>query len=227
MAANPIDRPPIPLTDFDSRWAPLASLWGLSPSDLHDLFCDDSFTMVPFVKSEADYQAYAAIRCNAGGNAKYLRLYADGVIPDEAQLLVAFSQRVDRQFESQSVGLFLVARSPETGEYEAPAWIVGGRFNPADVAQPRGAEIAFMKLETWRARDGLVTKGVIRFVEMVRRLCDKGIFHVEYLYATCHKDNVKSFNLLTKSGFELDKNFKDMKEVKMWGDVRHLFTLKL
>jgi RimJ/RimL family protein N-acetyltransferase len=217
--------PAIPFTDFESRWSTLASIWGLSTSELRELCTDDSFTLVPFAKSKADFETYSAIRCNAGGTYEHMKLYADAVIPDATALRQSFSARVDRQMESQSLGLFIVVRHPETGGHEVPGWVVGGRFNVKEAAPPRGAEIAFIKRETWRARDGLVTKATLRFVGLIRRLRERGVFHVEYLYATCHKDNVKSFNVLTRSGFAVDEGRQNTAAAMKWGDGRVLFTL--
>jgi hypothetical protein len=164
----------IPFTDFDSRWSALASKWGLSSSELCELCTDDSFTLVPFAKTEADLEVFSAIRCNTGGSYEYMMLYADAMIPNATQLRQEFCARVDRQFESQSLGLFIVVQDPATGRTEVPAWVVGGRFNLLELAPPRGAEIAFIKRETWRARDGLVTKATVRFVGLIRKRRGKG-----------------------------------------------------
>ncbi|MDR2737894.1 MAG: hypothetical protein LBB18_03050, partial [Puniceicoccales bacterium] len=55
------------LRDFDSRWEPYARKWVISLDTLRSLFTGPGFILVPFTRSQRDFENYFNVRYNIGG----------------------------------------------------------------------------------------------------------------------------------------------------------------
>jgi RimJ/RimL family protein N-acetyltransferase len=85
------------------------------------------------------------------------------------------------------------------------------------------AEVAYMKLEKWMKKDGLVTKALKKFISAISELMSRNIYNVNFLYANVHSDNTPSLNVLLRSGFTTD----DSPPENLWYGTRKKYKINI